>query len=186
MGSRWYQRLRSAYRPLKIRILLVGESPPDPGSSARRFFYSPVLGADNLYRGVSTALYGRERGFDVTRKVDNLARMKRDGVWLVDAVNTPVNLKTPAERKRAIRDGVPELVRQVKKAAPGLGVIICHGLVYRECATALREAKICVLHDEALPFPLGNTRARFVAGMHRALARTARRKIEIAESDERT
>jgi hypothetical protein len=175
MGSHWYQKLRSAYRPLKIRILLIGESPPDPRSSERRFFYSPVLKADNLYRGVAMALYGRERGFDVTRKIDNLARMKLDGVWLVDAVNTPINLKAPAERKQAIRDGVPDLVKQVKKAAPSLGVIICHGLVYRECANALRAAQISVLHDEALPFPLGNTRARFVAGARHALARAARR-----------
>ena len=176
MGSRWYQRLRSAYRPSEIRILLIGESPPDPRSSERRFFYSPVLKADNLYRGVAMAFYGRERGFDVTRKVENLARMKRNGVWLVDAVNTPINLKTLAERKQAIRDGVPELIRQVKKAAPSLGVIICHGLVYRECAAALRRSQIGVLHNRALPFPLGNTRARFVAGTRRALAQAARRR----------
>lgn len=171
MASHWYQKLRFSYRPSIIRILLIGESPPDPRSSERRFFYSPVLKADNLYRGVATALYGREWGFDIIRKADNLARMKRDGLWLLDAVNTPINLKSPAERKQAIRDGIPELVRQVKKAAPNLGVIICHSVVYRECATALREAEINVLHDEALPFPLGNTRARFVAGMRRSLAR---------------
>jgi hypothetical protein len=29
--SQWYEELRKKYRPEKIRILLIGESPPDPG-----------------------------------------------------------------------------------------------------------------------------------------------------------
>lgn len=35
----------------------------------------------------------------------------------------------------------------------------------------LRESRLPLLHDEGLPFPLGITRARFVAGARAALLR---------------
>jgi hypothetical protein len=30
-GLHWYDELRERYRPRRLRILLIGESPPDPG-----------------------------------------------------------------------------------------------------------------------------------------------------------
>lgn len=65
MDLAWYDELRNRYRPPDLHALLVAESPPDPGSGERRFFYSPRLAADNLYRGVVEAVYGDERGFRV-------------------------------------------------------------------------------------------------------------------------
>lgn len=58
LAADWYEELRERYRPERICVLLVAESPPDPGDGKRRFFYSPELRADNLYRGVAQALYG--------------------------------------------------------------------------------------------------------------------------------
>jgi len=37
----WYDSLREQNRPEEIRVLFVGESPPDPDASEKRFFYSP-------------------------------------------------------------------------------------------------------------------------------------------------
>jgi hypothetical protein len=34
----WYEELGAAYRPEVVRLLLIGESPPDPGGGLRRFF----------------------------------------------------------------------------------------------------------------------------------------------------
>jgi hypothetical protein len=36
----WYEQLRQQYRPDRLEVLLVGESPPDPGTGPRRFFYA--------------------------------------------------------------------------------------------------------------------------------------------------
>ena len=59
----WYEQLRQRYRPQRLSVLLIGESPPDPGVGARRFFYAPTLAAaDNLYRGVAAAVYGENSG----------------------------------------------------------------------------------------------------------------------------
>jgi hypothetical protein len=43
----WYDQLRDEYRPTRLALVLIGESPPDPGAGARRFFYAPELTHDN-------------------------------------------------------------------------------------------------------------------------------------------
>jgi hypothetical protein len=42
-------------------------------------------------------------------------------------------------------------------------------VVYQLTASSLRDAGIPVLHDQPLPFPLGNWRAEFIAGLRQAL-----------------
>ncbi len=41
------ERLRAAYRPKRVEVLLIGESPPDPSDGELRFFYAPGLRVDN-------------------------------------------------------------------------------------------------------------------------------------------
>lgn len=170
-GLAWYEDLRQRYRPNELRILLIAESPPDPAAGDRRFFYAPNLAqADNLYRGVAEAVYGLEPGYSVTDKPAVLDRLQSDGYWLIDAVEHPINRTSSASRKAAIRAAVPELVERCHQLAPVDGVIVCHGGVYGAVAPALRAAKVRILHDEPLPFPLGNWRRQFVEGFRSALA----------------
>lgn len=169
----WYEELRECYRPARLRILLIGESPPDPGAGERRFFYSPTLKMDNLYRGVAEAVYGERSDVNLMDKPAVLERLMEDGFWLIDAVQEPVNKLSSAARARAIKAAVPDLVDRCRELAPEKGVIICHGKVYAATASALREAGVLVLDDQPLPFPLGNWRAKFVAGFRNALDRAA-------------
>jgi hypothetical protein len=64
---------------------------------------------------------------------------------------------------------VPQLVGRCGELAPRRGVVICHRVVYQLAAPSLRDAGVRVLHDQPLPFPLGNWRAEFVAGTRKAL-----------------
>jgi hypothetical protein len=174
-GVKWYEELRSAHRPEVLRFLLVAESPPDPGSSDRRFFYSPTLAAhDNLYRGVAEAVYGDEPAFDVRRKAAVLERLRADGYWLIDAVPTPINRRSNAARRKAIRTAATGLVERCRELAPKGGIIICHTVVYGETAAALRGAGVNLLHDEPIPFPLGNWRAEFVRRFRQAIRKATR------------
>lgn len=166
MTVAWYEELREQYRPETIEILLVGESPPDPGAGDKRFFYAPTLTRyDNLYRGVAGALYGP----DIKNKPLVLKQLKQDGFWLIDALETPVNRHTRASRRAQIREAAPRLAQRCKELAPGRGVIICHGLVFELCAATLRDSGVRVLHDEPLQFPLGNWRTQFVERFQAAL-----------------
>lgn len=168
-GTEWYEELRERYRPTRLRYLLIAESPPDPGGGERRFFYSPVLTIDNLYRSVAEAVYGERDDVDVRDKTAVLERLREDGFWLIDAVEYPVNKLGSSARSRAIEAGVPRLIARCIELEPEHGAIICHGKVYAATAQALRDAGFPLLHDVALPFPLGNWRARFVEGFRRAL-----------------
>jgi hypothetical protein len=73
-------------------------------------------------------------------------------------------------RRAALRAAVPQLVERCCDLAPRRGVVICHTVVYELATPALRHAGVTVLHDQPLPFPLGNWRAAFVAGLRTALA----------------
>jgi hypothetical protein len=112
-----------------------------------------------------------EPGFDVRQKAVILDRLKTDGFWLIDAVEHPVNKLPSRARRQAIADAVPTLVRRCQELAPERGVIVCHSVVYKHAVPALRAGGVCVLHDQPLPFPLGNWRSRFVSGVREALKR---------------
>jgi hypothetical protein len=129
----------------------------------------PPLG-DNLYRGVAQGLYGDHPEVDLTDKPAVLKRLQADGFWLIDAVDRPVNHLPPGLRRAAITTAVPQLVGRCRDLAPRRGVIICHRVVYQLATPSLRDAGVRVLHDQPLPFPLGNWRADFVAGLRKALA----------------
>lgn len=92
----WYAALREAHRPARVRVLLIGESAPDPGATERRFFYSPTLDRrDNLFRGVVAAFFGESPGHAGDTKAPWLDRLKADGVYLIDLVPFPVDKLAP-------------------------------------------------------------------------------------------
>jgi hypothetical protein len=155
--------LREKYRPKQLNVLLIGESPPDPNSGDRRFFYSPHLRADNLYRGVAGAAYADDALVNIRDKPATLAKLQADGFWLIDAVDLPINKQPPKQRRLAIKHAIPILIDRCAKLSPRLGVIIVHGGVYAAVEPALRASGVRVLHRSAILFPLGNFRARFIA-----------------------
>lgn len=173
----WYAELREAHRPESVRVLLVGELAPDPGTDERRFFYAPVLDRrDNLYRGVVEAFYDSSPGSAGDPKAPWLDRLKADGVFLIDLVPFPVNALSPdkAEARRlranARRDHVDSCVEHARRLDPK-GVIVCHGPSFNVLAAPMRAARLPLLHEQPIPFPLGNWRARFAAEVRAALDR---------------
>lgn len=173
----WYAALRAAHRPARVRVLLVGESAPDPGAAERRFFYSPTLDRrDNLFRGVVAAFFGESPGHAGDAKAPWLDRLKADGVYLIDLVPFPVDKRAPRDRAQARRDHVAACVAEASALAPA-GIIVCHGPTHDVLAAPLRAAGLPLLHQERIPFPVGNHRAAFIAKVREALAgKPARRR----------
>jgi hypothetical protein len=166
----WYAQLREQWQPPNVRILLVAESAPDPGANDRRFFYAPTLtGADNLYRGVIEAFYGRRPGTAGDPKAPWLGRLKGDGIFLIDLCPSPVNKLSSRDRRLVLQQHSPALVAKAKALKPD-GVIVCHGPTFKATAKPLRDAGLKLLHREPIPFPLGNWRAQFVAAVREASA----------------
>ncbi len=172
MSKAWYDELRHDHRPEVVKVLLIGESPPDPAAGERRFFYAPVLDSkDNLYRGVATAAYGTDPDFDLGEKRRVLRRLQTDGYWLIDLSDEPVNHVDGAIRRRALRAAVPGLVERAVEAGPVVGAVVCMAPVHRLVAGPLKVSGIHVLHDDPLPFPMNWSRATFVDGFRAAVGR---------------
>jgi len=168
----WYAKLREQWRPQTVRILLVGESAPDPADTERRFFYAPTLTRhDNLFRGVVQAFYEAiPAGMTGAAKRPWLERLQADGVFLIDLVPYPVNHLSEPQKRRERRKHVPALVEQAKAMDPA-GVIVCHGGVYTEAAEPLRTAGLPLLHDDLIPFPLYAGLKRFPVAVRAAAAK---------------
>ena len=160
----WYESLRAEYRPGRVRVLLVAESPPSPAAGTRRFFYNETLtGHDNLFRSVALAAYGLTAAdLRAVAKVWVLRRLQADGFFLIDAVETPVNHMSSGDKRRAIRSGIPRLLHRCVELEPTVGVFVISTPVHEAVAGSMSSAGITVLNPIPAPFPLGNTRAQFV------------------------
>jgi hypothetical protein len=153
-----------------VRVVFVGESAPDPGPSVKRFFYSEQPMYDNLFRGLMQALYGAGRSDLARSKKSWLARFQYDGFWLLDVADRPINKLSRRERSIVLRDAAQAAVARIAAAAPSVGVIVCHGPTYAALETAGVREELTLLHDEPIPFPLGNWRRVFVERVRGALA----------------
>ena len=103
-------------------------------------------------------------------KAPLLSRLKSDGVFLIDLVPFPVNGLSPRERAKARCDHLEACVRQACELAPS-GIVVCHGPSFHVLAAPMRAAGLPLLHEQMIPFPIGNWRAGFVEKVRLALAR---------------
>lgn len=138
----WYRERSETWRPEAVRWLLIGESAPDAasGPERRRFFYWPHLTRhDNLFRAVIDALYDEQVGSVRSSKKPWLARLRDDGVFLIDLVPFPVNYLAPSARRQARRGGVPECLAAAAALAAER-TVICQTASYKVLAEPLRRA----------------------------------------------
>jgi hypothetical protein len=164
-----YAQLRERWKPNRRQLLLIGESAPDPSGADLRFFYAPTLtGHDNLFRGVILSLYGQSPGHAGDPKRPWLEALREDGVYLIDLVPFPVNALSSRERKRALRDHAEERVAEAAALEPQ-AIAICHGPTFNALRPGLLEAGLPLIHQQPLPFPLGNWREQFASGLRAAV-----------------
>ena len=100
--------LRRRYRPERIRLLFIGESPPASG----RFFYRQDSG---LYRAIR----------DTFRVIDPsitdetfLEVFQNSGCYLIDACARPVDHLDVRARRAACLAGEPSLIRTLRRLQP--------------------------------------------------------------------
>jgi len=100
--------LRKHYRPNRVQILFVGESPPSSG----RFFYQADSG---LYRAVRETFL---LGFPFLRNTEFLDSFCSLGCYLVDLCGDPVDSMTRDGRKQACRMGESSLAEKIRRLRP--------------------------------------------------------------------
>jgi len=102
------ERLRRRYRPARIRVLFIGESPPASG----RFFYRRDSG---LYRAVRDAF----RTLDPAITDDTfLEAFQHSGCYLIDACSDPVDALDARSRRTACVASESGLARNIRRFQP--------------------------------------------------------------------
>jgi hypothetical protein len=113
------ERTRARYRPLAVRLLLVGEAPPASG----RFFYHQDSG---LYRAIRE---GFLTAFPTTPEDRFLEHFQARGCYLVDLCAHPVDQLGRTERIEARRKGEARLARIITRTSPAAMLAVVKAIV---------------------------------------------------------
>ena len=112
------EKLRRSFRPARVRVLFVGESPPASG----RFFYARDSG---LYRAMREAF----QATDAAIRDDNfLATFQSSGCYLVDLCADPVDSLAAAARRVACATGEASLARTIRELQPAVIAILLRSI----------------------------------------------------------
>jgi hypothetical protein len=158
--NRLRRRAAARYKPQRVRLLLVAETPPlaRPPDPPRYFYFENVSKHDYLFRAVVRGVLGAEP--DRRGKSALLTRLRRSGVFLID-------LKPDPSDPRPLSAFVQSLVRRCRQLRPKR-IILIKTSVYDEAYATLVEAGLPVAGSR-VPFPGWGQRARFAREFGRAL-----------------
>jgi hypothetical protein len=156
-------RLRERYKPERIKVLFVAESPPKSSDDEERFFYNSRLERwDYMYRAVMQAVFPE---FEYRRgeKERWLRKFQAQGYYLIDATDRKVNCDSPAVRREALTVAVKGKLSEIQMlVAPSTPIILIKKNVFKLFNRLLRDAGYNVIHKSFLPFPSHGHQARFV------------------------
>jgi hypothetical protein len=152
-----YLRLRRAFEPDEVRLVIVGESPPISGL----YFYDP----DGLVSEPLFSALMKRIGFVPSTKAEGLAELRQRGWLLVDATYQPVNLLSPKERDAVIEADYPLLRDDLRSLLGGHSdtpVIVIKANVCRLVEPRLARDGFTVLNNgNAVYFPSHGQQGRF-------------------------
>jgi hypothetical protein len=112
------EKLRQSFRPPRVHLLFIGESPPASG----RFFYSADSG---LYRAMRTAFQIADPEVDD----DNfLAMFRSRGCYLVDLSHEPVNHLDPPLRRSMLSEAETLLGHEITCLQPGIIAVLLRSI----------------------------------------------------------
>ena len=157
-----YNAIREKYRPAKIKLLLIAESPPPAPEiqSSRQFYYSErVRKDDRLFINTIKALYPetedtKEPALEAEKETW-LRRLQKDGVYMVEALETSQEHEvTKKQRQDRIAKSLPRILEKVKLLADaGMKIILIKSNVFEVAAGPLRDAGYTVLNTELVDYP---------------------------------
>jgi hypothetical protein len=163
---------RNKYKPERIRLLLIAESPPSSGGF---FYFEETTGKDHLFRETMKALKlwpeRRVMGSHLDKRL-LLKEFRSRGFFLIDTCEEPIDQLMPSERKSRTLKGSANLVGVVRKLNPE-HIIIVKKTVFAPVRDALLRSGLGgrILNSKPVPFPShGNQRV-----YRRTLRRVVRR-----------
>jgi len=159
-----FETARLKYKPEIIKYLLVAEAPPNE-SSNRFFYYEKVSTGDSLFLETMKVLYPEDttvpsevRG----RKRELLERFRKEGFYLIDSTDSPMEDSKPSKKRERIQESLPSLRKKLRElAANGVKIILISAPVYHVCADVLKAEKFNVINNELIDFPGSGGQKKF-------------------------
>jgi hypothetical protein len=168
-----FEKARRNYRPSKIRLLIIAESPPSSGG----FFYFPkTIGRDHLFRETMKTLGLWPQNAPMRKGVEKkpmLQRFQSMGFYLLDSSKHPVDKMPNRARREAIQDQLPRLVGDVRRADPA-NIVIVKSSIFGPVKSALEGAGFGsrVLNNRPIPFPSHGNQQKYRSMMKRLFDQT--------------
>ncbi len=165
-----YRAAREEYKPERVRVLFIAESPPASGG----FFYFPeTVGKDHLFRETMKGLglwpVGRRMGKGLD-KTGLLRQFQSRGFFLVDTSLVPVDRLSRRRRREMVAGSVSRLAEEARRLDPE-HILIVKVSIYRQVRDTLDQAGLAdrVLNREPLPFPSHGNQKKFRMELARLL-----------------
>jgi hypothetical protein len=133
------ERLRQSFRPLRVRLLFIGESPPASG----RFFYSANSG---LYRAMRMAFQMADSNVS---DENFLTVFSSRGCYLTDLSHEPIDHLDPPLRRAMRSNGEKSLAREITHLQPEIVAPVLRSIAYNVKTAAARAN----WQGEILQFP---------------------------------
>jgi hypothetical protein len=153
---REYLYLRRRYKPNKIKLIILAESPPASG----KYFYDPE---GRITEPLFAALM-RQIPVSPKSKEDGLRKFRRRGWLLVDATYEPVNKLKQSSRNAVIDRGYRALRKDLATLMSGRSIplVLIKKNVCRKLEPKLKEAGFEVLNGGLeIPFPSNSRQPEF-------------------------
>jgi hypothetical protein len=168
------ERLRLRFRPERVRVLFVGESPPVAGT----FFFA----ADSeLYRATRDAF---EAALPRFRNVDPfLKAFAESGCYLVDLSLDPINQLTDradgswSKRLRARRRGEARLAAKLAELRPAVVIVVLKGIAANVSRAVARAGIATECTTVTYPSRWHRHRLAYRRELAELLRRLVRRKV---------
>ncbi len=165
------RQAREQYRPKKVKLLFIAESPPMPGESEldERYFYRPsTRRPSHLLKYITIAMYGEEV-FEKQPEEQLLRRFCNDGCFLIDVSEQPVNKLSLRDRYEAIENALEGLVRRVREISPERIIVIKKSIFEQVGRVLTVNGYGERILGEGLPFPSHGHQRRFVRELRELL-----------------
>ena len=143
------RQIRESYLPDELRVLFIGESPPESG----KFFYCANT---LLHDATREAFAAGSRAFRGDAEFPRA--FERAGCYLEDLADEPVNGLKGAKRRQACKAGIEPLAERIKGFTPRVVVTVGYG-VSDYIGRSLELAGLAETEREKLPFPTSYRRA---------------------------
>lgn len=167
-----YAAARNKYRPGKVNVLFIAESPP---SSGGYFYCEKSIGKDHLFRETMKALEFWPMDRPMRRGCDKrpmLNKFRSNGFFLIDTCELPIDRLQPRQRRISTIQGALTLPRRLEQLGPNR-ILIVKKTVFKPVSQALNETgfRDKILNRNALPFPSHGNQKKFRMMLRRLVRR---------------